>query len=205
MVLGIARLERYEGRWMIVDSDGRNDALERELDCSTVFIEHEGRWEEVYCGEVIMWHDQIRGHDYNGPAIALKCGVNKTNQAIAVPEAKVGMWYALHWYENDIYWALEPGMRIRTPLSDEVAGTFEKAPMGKCVCTVFRGASSISAEGMGRVAMDLGAMPFPKEMWFFDGEDYQESELEIYWGFDDVQLTIKMFDEIEIRTLFWLF
>jgi len=205
MALNIQTLEQEDSTWMMVDSDGHSEDFASQQDCRPIFIERGDYWEEAYCGEVTLFQGEISGKQYKGPAIEFVCGKKKTGVVYPVPDAVLGEWYAVLMYDQDIYWALEPGMRIRIPASmDYIGGTFDKKPMGKCVCTVFRDKGRIQPDNLGRVVMDLADMPFPKEMWFFDGEDYQESELNIYWYSEDMQLTNRLFGEITMTTLFWL-
>jgi hypothetical protein len=205
MALNIQTLEQVGSTWMMVDADGHSEDFAFQQDCTTIFIERGDYWEEVYCGEVTLFQGEIRGEQYMGPAIEVVCGGKKTGVVIPVPNAILGKWYAVLWHERDVYWALASGMRIRIPQGmDYIGGTFDKRPMGKCVCTILRDKGRMLPDNLGRVAMDMADMPFPRKMWFFDGEDYQESELGIYWQSEEIDLTRKWFGEITLTKLFWL-
>ncbi len=210
MVLGIGELEKVDGKWRIVYlGTDIHDDLEKVADCGGIFMLHDGWWEEVYCGETEHFSGEIYqdGKDivYEGTVVYMRCGGKKTNK-IPTPGAPLGKWVACKIY-TDEYWEIEGGMLVRVPESmyqvDGIAGTWGMEPRGRAVCEV------LWEEGgrykrLGRVALKLSKLPFPKEMWFFDGCEYRETGLKLYWRNEEIALTRQFFGEIDLETIFWL-
>ena len=201
MDLGIGELEKSNDKWVIVYPDGFVHDLENAVRYSEVFIDHEGWWEEVYCGEVEHLLGEIHGEGYEGLAVC----VSGTRIVIPVQDATPGKWVAISVYRKDEYWELESGMKVRTPETGGfyAAGSFPLAPKGRVVCTIVWG-KGVDGINLGRVGFDLAQMPFPKEMWFYRDQAYQTSELDLKWDFDAIELTAAFFGGLDMHTLFWL-
>jgi hypothetical protein len=148
---------------------------------------------------------EIDGRGYQGAVVSLRCGNEKTGKVLPVPGATPRKWVACDWYEDHVYWELQSGMLVRTPQSagDYATGTFALEPRGNVVCTIQHNKESGRIK-LGKVAFDLSHMPFPKAMWFFDGQNFQETELNLNLSPDDMRLTKEMLGELGMETIFWL-
>ena len=201
MVFAIGKLEKTNDKWQIVYPDGFAHELENAVAYSAVFIEHDGWWEEVYCGETERFSGEVHGKKYEGVVIC----ISGTSIVIPVPGVPAGKWVARCVYRDE-YWELEPGMLVRTPYSggEYASGTFALEPKGSAVCTIIW-QKETDRINLGKVGFDLSRMPFPQEMWFYHEQKYQESELELKWGVDDMRFTAEFFGWHDMETLFWLF
>ncbi|MBD3284616.1 hypothetical protein GF395_04220 [Candidatus Uhrbacteria bacterium] len=205
MALEIGKLKNENGKWLIEYLDGYIIELELQQDGTTIFLRDDTLWKEVYCGPVEEFHGEIDGQGYQGTVVSLRCGNEKTGKVLPVPGATPGKWVACDWFEDDVYWELQSGMLVRTPQSagDYATGTFALEPRGNVVCTIHH--NKISGQSnLGKVAFDLSQMPFPKAMCFFDGQSFQESELNLNLSPEDMDLTKKMLGELGMETIFWL-
>lgn len=205
MVLTIDTLRYENDQWLIEHPSGSTTNLERELDCSTVFIARGEWWHEVYCGKAVHFQGEIHGQPYADPVVEVKCAGKATGKVLAAPGIEPGKWAACDWYEPGECWPLAPGMQICTPLGtgDYVAGTYEKAPRGKCICTAIRSREG-SSQNLGKIALDLANPPFPKAMWFYDQGVFREAELDFLWDPECINQTREFFGKLDPHALFWL-
>lgn len=82
---------------------------------------------------------------------------------------------------------------------------FPLAPEGRVVCAVWRAKGENLSRNLGRVAFELSRPPFPKEMWYYDGYEFRETELRFFSTVDDIDLTKRFFGTIDEAAWFWVF
>ena len=202
MVLGVSKLEKRYGEWYAVEGVGRFAGfVSAVLANSHAFLFVEEDWRLVFIGPVRLRErkhgDEI---DYSGPAIE---NPFFPGAICPIPGVEPGVWVAYDPIDDD-FWKLEKDMVIRfTSLDDP--GYFPFTPRGRCVCQAYLCNGKQETE-LGKLALDLECLPFPKELWGYTESEFLDRErvVDFDWDVDEIKDTLRFTDYHASEVIFWL-